>query len=169
MAMVDDKKQLSGQTMQVVSFALGSEEYGVDIAQVKEINRMVSITHVPRAPHFMEGVINLRGQLIPIIDLRTRFGMPRAEHSKATRIVVTEVGTKRVGMVVDSVSEVLRIPIENIEDAPDMISGVDTEYIRGVGKISDRLIIMLDLGRVISLSEKSALDATMDSPEMVGT
>ena len=169
MAMVDDKKQLSGQTMQVVSFALGSEEYGVDIAQVKEINRMVSITHVPRAPHFMEGVINLRGQLIPIIDLRTSFGMPRAEHSKATRIVVTEVGTKRVGMVVDSVSEVLRIPIENIEDAPDMISGVDTEYIRGVGKISDRLIIMLDLGRVISLSEKSALDATMDSAEMVGT
>ena len=169
MAMVDDKKQLSGQTMQVVSFALGSEEYGVDIAQVQEINRMVSITHVPRAPHFMEGVINLRGQLIPIIDLRTRFGMPRAELSKATRIVVTEVGTKRVGMVVDSVSEVLRIPIENIEDAPDMISGVDTEYIRGVGKISDRLIIMLDLGRVISLSEKSALDATMDSPEMVGT
>ena len=145
--------------IQVVSFKLGSEEYGVDIAQVQEINRMVAITHVPRAPHFMEGVINLRGQLIPIIDLRTRFGMPREEHTKNTRIVVTEIGAKRVGMVVDSVSEVLRIPVEQIEDAPEMLaSGVDTEYIRGVGKVEDRLIIMLDLARIISGAERRELE-----------
>ncbi|MFN2460755.1 MAG: chemotaxis protein CheW [Candidatus Velthaea sp.] len=149
--------QLSGQTMQVVSFALGTEEYGVDIAQVQEINRMVTITHVPRAPQFMEGVINLRGQLIPIIDLRTRFGMARAEHTKNTRIVVTEIASKRVGMVVDSVSEVLRIPVEAVEDAPDMVAGVDTEYIRGVGKVGERLIILLDLGRIISRAEKREL------------
>ena len=147
------------ETIQVVSFKLGSEEYGVDIAQVQEINRMVAITHVPRAPQFMEGVINLRGQLIPIIDLRTRFGMPRAEHTKNTRIVVTEIGAKRVGMVVDSVSEVLRLPVEQIEAAPDMITGVGTEYIRGVGKIEDRLIILLDLARIISTSEKRELEA----------
>src|SRR5471030_2545971 len=135
-ALVDNvKTQLSGQTLQVVTFALGSEEYGVDIAQVQEINRMVTITHVPRAPKFMEGVINLRGQLIPIIDLRTRFGMPRAEHTKHTRIVVTEIGAKKVGMVVDSVSEVLRIPVEQVEDAPEMIAQVETEYIQGVGKL----------------------------------
>ncbi|MBV9408381.1 MAG: chemotaxis protein CheW [Candidatus Eremiobacteraeota bacterium] len=146
-------------TIQVVSFKLGSEEYGVDIAQVQEINRMVAITHVPRAPQFMEGVINLRGQLIPIIDLRTRFAMPRAEHTKNTRIVVTEIGTKRVGMVVDSVSEVLRLPVEQIEAAPEMITGVDTEYIRGVGKIEDRLIILLDLARIISGAEKRELEA----------
>src|SRR6202163_2406379 len=144
---------------QVVIFQLGSEEYGVDIAQVQEINRMVAVTHVPRAPEFMEGVINLRGQLIPIIDLRARFGMPRAEHSKNTRIVVTEIGTKRVGMVVDSVSEVLRLPVEQIEPAPEMISGVDTEYIRGVGKIEDRLIILLDLGKIVTGAEKRELDA----------
>jgi purine-binding chemotaxis protein CheW len=147
-------------TIQVVSFKLGSEEYGVDIAQVQEINRMVAVTHVPRAPQFMEGVINLRGQLIPIIDLRARFGMPRAEHTKSTRIVVTEIGAKRVGMVVDSVSEVLRLPTDQIEDAPEMITGVDTEYIRGVGKIEDRLIILLDLAKIISGSEKRELDAT---------
>jgi purine-binding chemotaxis protein CheW len=159
MATLDDniKTQLSGKTLQAVTFALGSEEYGVDIAQVQEINRMVTITHVPRAPHFMEGVINLRGQLIPIIDLRTRFGMERSERTKNTRIVVTEIGNKRIGMVVDSVSEVLRIPVEQIEDAPDLVAGVDTEYIRGVGKMGDRLIIMLDLGRVISGSEKVEL------------
>jgi purine-binding chemotaxis protein CheW len=159
MATLDDniKTQLSGKTLQAVTFALGSEEYGVDIAQVQEINRMVTITHVPRAPRFMEGVINLRGQLIPIIDLRTRFGMERSERTKNTRIVVTEIGNKRIGMVVDSVSEVLRIPVEQIEDAPDLVAGVDTEYIRGVGKMGDRLIIMLDLGRVISGGEKVEL------------
>jgi CheW-like domain len=99
MAALDDniKKQLSGKTLQVVSFALGSEEYGVDIAQVQEINRMVTVTHVPQAAQFMEGVINLRGRLIPIIDLRTRFGMERAERTKNTRIVVTEIGSKRLG------------------------------------------------------------------------
>ncbi|MDE2571728.1 MAG: purine-binding chemotaxis protein CheW [bacterium] len=159
-----ESKQLSGETIQVVSFSLGKEEYGVDIAQVQEINRMVQITHVPRAPHFMEGVINLRGQLIPIIDLRARFDMPRAEHTKNTRIVVTDIGTKRVGMVVDAVSEVLRLPVEQVEEAPEMISGVDTEYIRGVGKLGDRLIIMLDLQRVISASEKRELESMDGEP-----
>ena len=121
---------------------------------------MVAVTNVPRAPVFMEGVINLRGQLIPIIDLRTRFGMPRAEHTKNTRIVVTEIGTKRVGMVVDSVSEVLRLPLDAIEPAPDMITGVDTEYIRGVGKMDDRLIILLDLAKIVTGSEKRDLETT---------
>lgn len=146
------------ESVQVVSFRLGTEEYGVDISQVQEIIRMVEITHVPRAPHFMEGVINLRGQLIPIIDLRTRFTMPRAGHTKSTRIVVTEIGNKRVGIVVDSVSEVINIPIDQVEDAPDMIAGVGTEYIQGVGKVNDRLIILLDLTMVMSGEEKAQLE-----------
>lgn len=153
-----EKQQLSGEVIQVVSFHLGNEEYGVDISQVQEIIRMVEITHVPRAPHFMEGVINLRGQLIPIIDLRTRFSMGRVDHTKSTRIVVTEIGSKRVGIVVDSVSEVLNIPMEQVEDAPDMIAGVGTEYIQGVGKVNDRLIILLDLTMVISGDEKTQLE-----------
>jgi purine-binding chemotaxis protein CheW len=158
-----DKQQLSGELVQIVSFHLGSEEYGVDISQVQEIIRMVEITHVPRAPHFMEGVINLRGQLIPIIDLRTRFGMPRAEQTKSTRIVVTEIGSKRVGIVVDSVSEVLNIPMEQIEEAPDMIAGVGTEYIQGVGKVGERLVILLDLTMVITGEEKADLES-LDLP-----
>ena len=158
----DRAAQLSGEKIQVVSFHLGNEEYGVDISQVQEIIRMVEITHVPRAPHFMEGVINLRGQLIPIIDLRTRFGMGREKHTKNTRIVVTEIGSKRVGIIVDSVSEVLNLPIENVEDAPEMIAGVGTEYISGVGKLNDRLIILLDLQKVISSSEKAELE-TVDA------
>ncbi|HEV7179627.1 MAG TPA: chemotaxis protein CheW [Candidatus Baltobacteraceae bacterium] len=154
-----EQQQLSGEKIQVVSFRLGNEEYGVDIAQVQEIIRMVDITHVPRAPHFMEGVINLRGQLIPIIDLRTRFGMDRADHTKNTRIIVTEIVTKRVGIIVDGVSEVLNIPIENVEEAPEMIAGVGTEYISGVGKVNERLIILLELQKVITTSEKQELES----------
>jgi purine-binding chemotaxis protein CheW len=157
------KQQLSGEVVQVVSFRLGTEEYGVDISQVQEIIRMVEITHVPRAPKFMEGVINLRGQLIPIIDLRTRFSMHRIDATKSSRIIVTDIGNKRVGIVVDSVSEVLNIPIENVEDAPEMIAGVGTEYIQGVGKMGDRLIIMLDLTMVISGEEKAQLEQVGDS------
>lgn len=164
----EENKQFSGEVVQVVSFRLGGEEYGVDIAQVQEIIRMVEITHVPRAPHFMEGVINLRGQLIPIIDLRTRFGMPRIQATKSTRIVVTEIGSKRVGIVVDAVSEVLNIPIENVEDAPEMIAGVGTEYIQGVGKMNERLIIMLDLTMVMSSEEKQEL-ASLDAPAAVAS
>ncbi|MDQ6930863.1 MAG: chemotaxis protein CheW [Candidatus Eremiobacteraeota bacterium] len=156
-----EQQQFSGEKIQVVSFHLGREEYGVDISQVQEIIRMVDITHVPRAPHFMEGVINLRGQLIPIIDLRTRFGMERSEHTKNTRIVVTEIATKRVGIIVDSVSEVLNLPVENVEEAPEMIAGVGTEYISGVGKVNDRLIILLELEKVISTQEKQELQ-TLD-------
>ncbi|HTU81861.1 MAG TPA: chemotaxis protein CheW [Candidatus Acidoferrales bacterium] len=152
-------QQFSGELVKVVAFRLGGEEYGVDIAQVQEIIRLVEITHVPRAPHFMEGVINLRGQLIPIIDLRTRFGMSRIPATKSTRIVVTEIGSKRVGIVVDSVSEVLNIPLENIEGAPEMVSGVGTEYIQGVGKMDERLIIMLDLTMVITTDEKRELES----------
>jgi purine-binding chemotaxis protein CheW len=154
----NDKQQFSGEKIKVVSFRLGTEEYGVDIAQAQEVIRMVEITHVPRAPRFMEGVINLRGQLIPIIDLRARFGMPRIEKTKSSRIVVTDIGSKRVGIIVDSVSEVIDIPIENIEDAPEMIAGIGTEYIQGVGKVADRLIIMLDLTMVITTDERRDLE-----------
>jgi purine-binding chemotaxis protein CheW len=163
----EGQAQFSGEKIQVVSFRLGSEEYGVDIAQVQEIIRMVEITHVPRAPRFMEGVINLRGQLIPIIDLRTRFGMTRIEATKSSRIVVTDIGTKRVGIVVDSVSEVLNIPIENIEDAPEMIAGIGTEYIQGVGKVADRLVIMLDLTMVITSDDRRDLESL--DPQLIAT
>jgi purine-binding chemotaxis protein CheW len=146
------------ESVQVASFRIGTEEYGVDISQIQEIIRMVEITHVPRTPEFMEGVINLRGQLIPIVDLRTRFGMERAEPTKNTRIIVTDIGTKRVGIIVDSASEVLTIPIEAIEEPPEMIAGVGADYLQGVGKVGDRLIILLDLTMVVSPPQREELD-----------
>ena len=119
----------SEELLQLVSFTIGGEEFGVDILQVQEINRMLEVTHVPNAPEFVDGVINLRGKVIPIIDLRRRFGMPRKEHDKSTRIVVVELHGQVVGFVVDAVSEVLRIPRSVTEPPPSIVGGIHEEYI----------------------------------------
>ena len=136
------------ETSQVVSFEIGSEEYAVDILEVQEINRMVEITSVPKAPGFVEGVINLRGKVIPIIDLRRRFGLPAAERTTESRIVVVDVSRIVVGLIVDSVSEVLRIPSSLIEPPPNGKGG-GAEFHKGVGRVDARLLILLDLERLL--------------------
>lgn len=142
---------------QLVVFQLAGETYGVDIAHVHEIIRLQHITQVPRTPEFVEGVINLRGRIIPVIDLHKRFGLPPAEATNNTRIMVVEVNGITVGMIVDAVLEVLRLPEENIEPPPPIIKGVDVAYLRGVGKWEDKLIILLDLDRVLRESEQEQL------------
>ncbi len=149
--------------VQIASFRIGAEEYGVDISQIQEIIRMMEVTRVPRTPDYVDGVINLRGQLIPIVDLRTRFGMERAAPTKDTRIIVTDVGSKRIGIVVDSATEVLSIPIEAIEQAPEIIASAATDYIQGVGKIGDRLVILLDLTMVISGAQAGDLERSLSA------
>jgi purine-binding chemotaxis protein CheW len=118
---------------------------------------MMEITEVPRAPDFVEGVINLRGKVIPILDLRRRFGLVTRDHDKHTRIIVIEISNMIVGFVVDSVSEVLRIPSNTVEPPPPVVSGLESEYISGVGKLADRLLILLDLDRLLSREEQGAL------------
>lgn len=147
----------SGELLQLVSFNIGSEEFGVDILRVQEINRMVEITKVPQAPHYVEGVINLRGKVIPIVDLRKRFNLELKEYDKNTRIVVVDIGGNIMGMVVDSVSEVLRLPSSTIEPPPEIVTGINSEYINGVAKLEDRLLIFLDLSKVIDVSEMSSV------------
>jgi len=143
--------------VQLVVFQLAGETYGVDINYVHEIIRLQPITEVPRTPDFIEGVINLRGRIIPVIDLHKRFGLPPAETTNNTRIMVVEVGGMTVGMIVDAVSEVLRLPEENIEPPPPIIKGVDVAYLKGVGKWEDKLIILLDLDRVLQEKEQEEL------------
>ncbi len=149
--------QAESDELQLVSFNIGSEEFGVDILKVQEINRMVEITKVPQAPNYVEGVINLRGKVIPIVDLRMRFNLELKEHDKNTRIVVVDIGGNIMGMIVDSVSEVLRLPSSTIEPPPEIVTGVNSEYIKGVAKLEDRLLIFLDLSRVIDVSEIAAM------------
>ena len=148
----------SHEIIQIVSFRLGEEEYGVDILNVQEIIKMLDITRVPNSPDFVEGVINLRGKVLPVIDLRKRLGLPKKEHDKSTRIIVVEMDHKTVGFIVDSVSEVLRIPSSSLEAPPQMSNGVGEEFINAVGKLQDRLLILLDLRRILSVDEKQKLE-----------
>jgi len=142
---------------QLVVFSLADESYGVDIATVHEIIRMQHITKVPRAPEFVEGVTNLRGRVIPVVDLRRRFGLPVTEHTTGTRIVVVEIGDQTIGMVVDGVSEVLRVPTDAIEPPSPVVTTVDSDYLRGIAKLDNRLIILLSLHKILSREEKKAI------------
>ena len=155
--MEDTHKRQDAELIQLVTFSIGEEEFGVDILQVQEIIRTMEITKVPRAPEFVEGVINLRRKVIPIVDLRRRFGLATRDHDKHTRIIVIEINQMIVGFVVDSVSEVLRIPSGTVEPPPPVVSGMESEYISGVGKLQDRLLILLDLNKLLSSEEREAL------------
>ncbi len=138
---------------QLVVFDLADEGYGVDIGSVREIIRMQEITRVPRAPDFVEGVINLRGRVIPVIDLRKRFGFNIADLTKDTRIVVVDIGGRDIGVVVDAVTEVLRLSADKVEPASSVITTSDSEYLLGIAKLEGRLIILLDLQQALSTME----------------
>ncbi|MCH8108680.1 MAG: chemotaxis protein CheW [Chloroflexi bacterium] len=142
---------------QLVVFDLDSESYGVDIGAVREIIRMQEITRVPRTPEFVEGVINLRGKVIPVVDLRKRFGLAVGEENKDNRIVVVDIGGQDIGVVVDAVTEVLRIPASAIEPPSSVITSADSEYLLGIAKLDDKMIILLELESVLSEKEKDLL------------
>ena len=158
----DAQKKETSELIQLVSFFIGSEEFGVDILYVQEINRMSQVTKVPNSPDFVDGVINLRGRVIPVIDLRLRLGMPKKEPDKNTRIIVMEVSGKTVGFIVDSVNEVLRISKDVTESPPELAMGINSEYIKAVGKLEDRLLILIDLEKILSQEENVQLEAVME-------
>ena len=130
---------------QVVVCQLGPESYGLDISSVYEIIRFQECTAVPASPSFVDGVINLRGRIIPVVDMASRFGLRRSETTKSTRIIVAGTTGMRVGLVVDAVTEVLMIPEDAVEDTPNVAAGYDSAYIRGIAKLSEELVILLDL------------------------
>jgi purine-binding chemotaxis protein CheW len=136
---------MSDQVLQLVTFRLGNEEFGVDIRKVQEINRMIDITKIPNTPPHIEGVVNLRGKIVPVISLRTILGLGERERDKATRIMVVEIEGFILGFIVDSVSEVLRISDGKVEPAPSVTREGDSKYIEGVINLSDRILILLDL------------------------
>ncbi len=143
--------------LQLVSFHLGGEEFGLDILKVQEIIRLQDLTRVPNSPDYVEGVINLRGKVIPVIGLRKRFRLEGRDHDAQTRIVVSEVNGGVLGFIVDSVSEVLRIPVATVEPPP-RLGKVDREYVSGVGKLDGRLLILLDVDRLMSDAEQATAD-----------
>ena len=143
---------------QLISFIVGEEEYGLGILKVKEVIRIREITRIPKAPTFVKGIINLRGDVIPIIDLREKFGLNQKEYTSMTRVIVVEVEGKLIGMVVDAVSQVIRVPSDQIEPPPPVVGGLSEEYIKGVGKIGERLIILLNIEKILTTEEKLEID-----------
>lgn len=144
--------------VQIVIFNLGDEEYAVDIMQVKEIVNYLNPVKVPNTPEFIEGIINLRSEIIPIINLKKRFNIADNDKKVQTRIMVMNIDSKKIGFVVDDASEVISIRKENIEPAPDIVAGVDRKYISGIGKKEDRILIILELDKLFSEKEYEALE-----------
>jgi purine-binding chemotaxis protein CheW len=144
---------------QIVVLDLGGEAYGVEIGRVEEIIRMQSVTRIPNGPAFIEGVTNLRGRVIPVLDLRKRFGLPASKPTRRSRIVVGELGEHTVGLVVDGVSEVLLVSSEAVEPPSTLVTSADSAFLRGVAKLEERLILLLDLSRILTHSEQEDLAA----------
>lgn len=135
--------------MQLVSFRLADEEYGIEIKKVREIILVGEITRVPQTPPYVKGLINLRSTVIPIIDLKLRFGLPETEPTDETRIVVANVAGKTIGVIVDAVSEVLRISQEQIAPPPPTVAGLGREYLVGLARLKERLLILLNIEKIM--------------------
>lgn len=137
----------------LVTFRLGNGEYAIDIMQAKEIIKMEKITLIPNAPDFVEGVINLRGNIIPIIDLKKRFNLEETEGDKNTGIIIVQIDDIDMGIIIDSVSKVVSIDNSDIQPPPPMLAGIGQKYIKGVGKLEDKLLVVLDLGKLFSFED----------------
>lgn len=149
-----------GELLQLVSFVVGTEEFAISILSVQEINRMMQITRVPQSPPFIEGVINLRGKIIPVMDLRKRFGLEKLENLADARIIVVEVQGRVIGFTVDRVNEVLRLAADIVEPPPAMVCSIDSDFVKGVGKLNDRLLILLDLDKLFSDAQLGEVEQT---------
>lgn len=149
-----------GELLQLVTFVVGNEEFAIPILSVQEINRLMQITRVPQSPDFIEGVVNLRGKIVPVMDLRKRFGLGKAENSSDCRIIVVEVSKRVIGFTVDRVNEVLCVSSSIVDPPPPMVCGIDSDYVQGVGKLDDRLLILLNLEKLFSNEDLRLVDQT---------
>lgn len=151
-------EMLEEEQAQYVIFRLGDSEFGVQIAQVQRITRLMEVTRVPRAPSFLEGVVNVHGEMAPVVDLKKRFELPWQEYGDEARILIVEVEGQTVGMIVDSVTEIAWIPTSAIEPPPEMVAEISGVYLTGLGRLDDRLIIFLNLSRVLTTEEIEELE-----------
>ncbi len=158
---VESSFEEATHTMQLVSFGLAEEEYGVEITKVREIILMGEITRIPQTPHYVKGLINLRSTVIPVIDLRIRFGLAEGDLTDESRIMVLNVADKTIGIIVDAVSEVLRISNDQIAPPPPTVAGLGREYLTGLVKLDDRLLIRLEIGKVFGEEESEAVESVM--------
>jgi len=157
------KGATSSEMRQLISFTVGSEEYGLELLRVKEVIRMREITWLPKAPACVKGIINLRGDVIPIIDLRERFGLPSQESSAITRVIVVEVEERKVGMVVDSASQVVRVPADQFDPPPHVMGQASRDFISSVGKVGDRLVIMIEVDKILDSTDMTRIQDSLQA------
>lgn len=146
--------------LHLVTFRVGDELFGVSISTVQEIVRVPAITQIPQSPDFIEGVINLRGRIITVLDMNKRLGRPTSERDRRSRILVVECQSRLVGVIVDEVREVLKLGGDRIEPAPSMVAGISNQYIVGVGKLDGDLLILIDIEKILTAEHLEAIDAT---------
>lgn len=151
-----------GEEIKVIVFALAHEEYGVEVEKVKTIERMMPMTRVPKTYEFVKGVINLRGVVVPVIDLRGRFGLPESEYTDNSRIIIIAVNDMEVGLIVDSANDVIDVDSDLIQDPPEIVGGVRAKYLRGVAKLDERLLVLLNLKEVLNKGEITKLEELED-------
>jgi purine-binding chemotaxis protein CheW len=147
------------QTLQMINFTVGGDEYAVEIQKVREVINFREITQLPKAPSFVKGIINLRGEVIPVIDLREKFGLSHEGYSPLTNVVIVEIGRKAVGVVVDSVRHVIRVAPSDLAPSPPFIGGLSGRYVNGVAKLGERLIVVLDMEKILTVPEMIELHA----------
>ena len=156
--MAEEKKEtIENELLQLVTFRIGNEEFGFNIFQVREINKMMDVTQIPNSIGAVKGVVNLRGSVIPIVSLREKLGFSELDYTTSTRIIVVEYKNNNIGFIVDEVNEVLRIESSIIEAAPEMTANVESAFISGIAKLESRLLILLDLDRILIQEEEGLL------------
>lgn len=152
-----------GEEIKVIVFGLANEEYGIEVEKVRTIERMIPITRVPKTPAFIKGVINLRGVVLPVIDLRGRFNLAETEQTESSRIIIVAVNDLEVGFIVDTANDVIDIDTDSIDSPPEVVGGIKAKYLHGVAKIGDnRLLIMLNLAEVLNKNEIIQLEQLED-------
>lgn len=149
-------------TLQQVVFRLDKEEYGLDIMKVNGIEKYQEVVKVPNAPEYIEGMINLRGEVLPIFNLRTKFSLEKKAYDDETKIIVVYTNDIKVGFIVDSVAEILQIDEENVEAAPAIVAGINRKYIKSVAKIEDRMIVLVDIDLLVTDEEKITLGEVVE-------
>jgi purine-binding chemotaxis protein CheW len=157
--MAQNESGQAGSANEYLTFKLGTEEYGIDILKVQEIRGYDAVTRIANAPEFIKGVVNLRGTIVPIVDMRIKFGLGDPEYNQFTVVIILNVGRRVVGIVVDSVSDVIMLGAEQIKPAPEFSSDFDTQYIVGLGTVDDRMLILMDIEKLVTSPDMALIDA----------
>jgi len=159
---MEDEHSTEDELRQFLTFTLAKEEYGVDILRVQEVKGWAPVTKIPRSPDYVQGVLNLRGTIVPVVDLRMRFHLEQIDYTRTTVIVVinieTDAGRRVIGIVADGVSDVINVPVENVKDAPDFGTKVHTDFISGLATVNENMVMLLDIDKLLSAAEIKGLD-----------